>query len=132
MLERRFEDKVIRLGFLRKVYSILSVQLAFTVVVIAFFVFYVGGGNHYFVRENMWLLWTSMGVSLVVLFPMICVKSLRMQFPTNFILLAVFTIAEAIMLGMVSTVYDTEAVIMAAGITAVIVFALTVFAFQTK
>ena len=31
-----------------------------------------------------------------------------------------------------STVYDTEAVILAAGITAVIVVALTVFAFQTK
>ena len=69
-------------------------------------------------------------------------------FPINFILLAVFTIAESIMLGMVSfkiiknilsnnyfipqvsTLYDTESVIIAAGVTALIVFFLTIFAFQ--
>jgi len=33
---------------------------------------------------------------------------------------------------MVSSLYDTESVIMAAGITALIVFFLTIFAFQTR
>jgi len=50
----------------------------------------------------------------------------------NFMLLFVFTIAESIMLGMVSMLYTTESVIIAAGITAMVVFFLTIFAFQTK
>ena len=70
------------------------------------------------------------------------------SFPINFILLAIFTITEGIILGMVSRPihskqlskrhtyhkvsmkYDTDAVIIAAGITTIIVFSLTIFAFQ--
>eukprot|EP00090_Calanus_glacialis_P040894 TRINITY_DN7160_c0_g1_i1.p1 TRINITY_DN7160_c0_g1~~TRINITY_DN7160_c0_g1_i1.p1 ORF type:complete len:278 (+),score=40.37 TRINITY_DN7160_c0_g1_i1:42-875(+) len=130
-----FEDKAVRRMFMKKVYGILSVQLTFTVGCIAFFMFYVGGmggDGRRFVNENIWLLFTCMGISLLVLFPMVCVRTLRVTFPVNFILLAVFTIAESIMLGMVSTLYDTESVIIAAGVTALIVFFLTIFAFQTK
>jgi len=131
-----FSEKSVRRGFMKKVYGILSVQLAVTVGVIALFIFHFGGGpgrdSYRFVNSNMWLLWTSFGVSLVVLFPMICIRSLRMMFPVNFMLLFVFTIAESIMLGMVSMLYTTESVIIAAGITAMVVFFLTIFAFQTK
>jgi len=129
-----FSDKAVRRMFMKKVYGILSVQLAITVGCICFFIFYVGGpgGGRRFVSENMWLMFTCLGITLVVLFPMVCVKSLRRTFPINFILLAVFTIAESISLGMVSSLYQTESVIMAAGITALIVFFLTIFAFQTR
>jgi len=164
-LEMKFEDKSIRRGFMRKVYAILSIQLAVTVGVITYFVFflpmhYQGHGcaqyesnyrsdyrDNYsnphgfdttncnkmaFIRENMWLMWTGLGVSLLVMFPMVCIRKLRVSFPINFILLATFTIAESITLGMVSMLYETEAVIIAAGITTAIVFVLTIFAFQTK
>jgi len=160
-LEMKFEDKSIRRGFMRKVYSILSIQLTVTVGVIAYFVFflpmhYQGRGcdqyqddnqdnyqNPYgfdyskcnkvaFVRENMWLLWTGLGVTLLVMFPMVCIRKLRVSFPINFILLGIFTLAESVTLGMVSMLYETEAVIIAAGITTAIVFILTIFAFQTK
>lgn len=146
-LEMKFEDKSIRRGFMRKVYSILSIQLTLTVAVIAYFVFFLPlhyhgrGCEDYdyahcnkmsFVRSHMWLLWTGVGVSLVVMFPMVCIRTLRVSFPINFILLAIFTIAEAVTLGMVSMLYETEAVIIAAGITTGIVFVLTIFAFQTK
>jgi len=163
-LEMKFEDKSIRRGFMRKVYSILSIQLTLTVGVIAYFVFFLPlhyharGCEQYepaeyeteytntnpygfdythcnkmaFVRENMWLLWTGVGVSLLVMFPMVCIRTLRVSFPINFILLGVFTLAESVTLGMVSMLYETEAVIIAAGITTAIVFVLTIFAFQTK
>jgi len=129
-----FSDKAVRRAFMKKVYGILSVQLAFTVGCIVFFMFYVSGhgGGQRFVRENIVLLYVSLGITLVVLFPMVCVRSLRRTFPINFILLAVFTIAESICLGMVSSLYSTESVVIAAGITALIVFFLTIFAFQTK
>jgi len=153
-LEIKFEDKSIRHGFMRKVYSILSVQLALTVGVIAYFVFLLPLHYHgaecpsledeeyseyslqcnkiLFVRKHMWLMWTGLGVTLLVIFPMVCIRSLRVSFPINFILLAIFTIAESVTLGMVSMFYEVEAVLIAAGITTAIVFVLTIFAFQTK
>merc|ERR1719369_1325943 len=87
-----------------------------------------------FVRKHMWLMWTGLGVTLLVIFPMMCIKirTLRAGFPYNFILLGIFTIAESITLGMVSLLYETEAVLIAAGITTVIVYVLTIFTFQTR
>eukprot|EP00092_Neocalanus_flemingeri_P032198 GFUD01034996.1.p1 GENE.GFUD01034996.1~~GFUD01034996.1.p1 ORF type:complete len:270 (-),score=53.49 GFUD01034996.1:248-1057(-) len=135
-LAESFDDKSVRRGFMKKVYGILSVQLIFTVGVMAIFIFYIGGNypehGRRWVSDNLWLLWTSMGVSLVVLIPMVCIRTLRVSFPINFILLSIFTICESIMMGMVSMMYTTESVIIAAGITSCIVFFLTIFAFQTK
>jgi len=48
------------------------------------------------------------------------------------LLLTAFTLGEAVTLSLVSMMYDTEAVMIAAGITTAIVFVLTIFAFQTK
>merc|ERR550517_1879311 len=82
--------------------------------------------------DHQWILWISLILSIIVVIPMACVRTLRVSFPINFILLAIFTITEGIILGMVSMKYDTDAVIIAAGITTIIVFSLTIFAFQTK
>ena len=58
--------------------------------------------------------------------------SLHRRFPINFLLLGAFTTVEAVSLGMVSMLYDVEAVLIAVGITTGIVLALTVFAFQVS
>jgi len=85
-----------------------------------------------FSADHQWILWISLILSIIVVIPMACVRTLRVSFPINFILLAIFTTTEGIILGMVSMKYDTDAVIIAAGITTIIVFSLTIFAFQTK
>lgn len=61
-----------------------------------------------------------------------CCESVARQFPLNMILLVVFTIMESFIVGCISSVYKTDTVIIAVGITAVVVVALTAFAFQTK
>ncbi len=63
---------------------------------------------------------------------MACCEGVRRKAPTNYIFLGVFTLAEGFMLGTVSAFFDVDAVIMAAGITAAVTLALTIFAFQTK
>ena len=60
------------------------------------------------------------------------IVSLHRRFPINFLLLGAFTAVEAVSLGMVSMLYDVEAVLIAVGITTGIVLALTVFAFQVS
>jgi len=86
---------------------------------------------HFAVR-HVWMMWTAAGLAVVVMIPMVCIKTLRVKVPINFILLSLFTIFEGVSLGMISMFYDVDAVIIAAGITTGIVLALTVFAFQTK
>jgi len=50
----------------------------------------------------------------------------------NFILLAVFTLAQSFIMGVFSSFHSGEAVFMAVGMTAVVCLGLTIFAFQTK
>ena len=54
------------------------------------------------------------------------------SYPINLILLIVFTIFESFIVGAICSVYDTNTVLIAVGITSVIVVAITIFAFQTK
>lgn len=61
-----------------------------------------------------------------------CCGDLRRRFPINFILLAVFTLAEALTTGIITAFYDTAIVCQAIAITAVVCIALTAFAMQTK
>jgi FtsH-binding integral membrane protein len=57
---------------------------------------------------------------------------MRRQTPHNYIALMIFTIAESFLLGIISSLYDYEIVLMAVVVTAVVTLALTAFAFQTK
>lgn len=129
-MAQNFSEKSIRHGFISKVYAILMVQLLITVGFICFFTFLPEG--EMFVINNTWLLWTSMGLSFVFLIPMVCVQTLRRSFPLNFIILFLFTLCEAVMVGMVTSLYEQDAVLIAVALTAGITLVLTIFAMQTK
>merc|ERR1719468_1388649 len=51
--------------------------------------------------------------------------------PLNYILLIIFTAAEAVLVGFISSSYTAESVLLVLGITAIVVFSLTLFACQT-
>ncbi|XP_045209479.2 protein lifeguard 1-like isoform X1 [Mercenaria mercenaria] len=125
-----FSDKEIRLGFIRKVYGILLMQIVVTIAIMSIFM-YVPAAKEYS-YANPWLMIVAMVLTFVLLIALACCPNVRRSFPTNFILLGLFTGLEAFMLGVVSSHYDTEAVLIAVGITAVVSLALTIFAFQTK
>jgi len=129
-----FEDKAVRRGFIRKVYGIISAQLAVTSAVLAFFMFVVSPEVSYNQHAlQQWLIGCIVAgfAAIIVLFAMTCVKALRTDFPLNFIMLGIFTICESICLGSVGLIYTTDSIMIAAGLTCAIVFALTIFAFQT-
>lgn len=125
-----FDDKAIRHGFIRKVYGILLVQILVTIAIMAIFM-YVPGVKE-FSHANAWLMIVAMVLTFVLLIALACCPNVRRSYPTNMILLGLFTLLEAFMLGVISSHYDTDAVLMAAGITAVVSLGLTIFAFQTK
>lgn len=125
-----FSSKTVRLGFIRKVYGILSVQLLITLGFVC--AFSLSDGARKWTRQNQWLFWVAFGTTLVTIIMLTCCENFRRKTPHNYVALMVFTFAESFMVGVISSMYYYKIVLTAVLITAVICLALTIFAFQTK
>jgi len=124
----RGAEKEIRLGFVRKVYGILCMQLLVTVVIALPF-------QHLSPQElqgKAWMLPISMFITLASICCMACVPSLARNFPTNYLMLALFTGAEGVLVGFVSACYNANVVLAAAGVTMIIFACLSAYAWTTK
>ncbi|KAL2081492.1 hypothetical protein ACEWY4_023345 [Coilia grayii] len=125
-----WDSKAVRHAFIRKVYLILAAQLIFTVSIVAVFVFV--HPVRMFVIQNPAMYWASFVVYFVVYIVLSCCEAARRRHPGNLVLLFVFTLALAYMTGTISSYYNTKAVFLALGITAIVCVAVTIFSFQTK
>lgn len=121
----------IRHGFIQKVYGILCMQLVLTTVLGATVMHY----GRAWAKTNptlvMTMLYTSLAVSVGMMFVFMCCPDTMRKTPTNYIMLLVFTLAESVLIGFVSIQYTANSVLMVFGITAFVVFSLTLFACQT-
>ncbi|XP_011504208.1 PREDICTED: protein lifeguard 1-like [Ceratosolen solmsi marchali] len=126
----QFDDAVIRQVFIRKVYSLLMLQLLITFAIIALFSF--NEKAKLFANKNPSLMYVCLIVTFVMIICMACCTNVRRKVPTNYIFLFIFTFAEGTLLAFVASMHKEQHVLMAVGITIVICFALTLFAFQTK
>jgi len=125
-----FSDKAIRRGFMRKVYSILSLQLLLTTAVAG--LFYIDPIRSYAQGNGYWLIWVAFIPSFICLIVMSCCEGVRRKSPGNMVCLGIFTLAEGFMMGIVVSTYSAKEVLIALGICVVVVFGLTIFALQTK
>jgi len=116
----------IRLGFLRKVYGILTSQLLLTTIV--GFAFMMHEGLKSFVQQNQWMMMVAFVGTLGSLFALM-VK--RQETPTNYILLTIFTLFEAYTVGVIVTMYDQMVVLEAFVLTLGVTVALTVYTMQS-
>ncbi|KAH9404623.1 hypothetical protein TYRP_000449 [Tyrophagus putrescentiae] len=120
-----FSSKTVRLGFIRKVYGILSVQLLITLGFVC--AFSLSDGARKWTRQNQWLFWVAFGTTLVTIIMLTCCENFRRKTPHNYVALMVFTFAESFMVGVISSMYYYKIVLTAVLITAVICLALTIF-----
>ncbi|KAL3320739.1 Fas apoptotic inhibitory molecule 2 [Cichlidogyrus casuarinus] len=104
-----FSDKAVRNRFIKKVYTILTVQLLITFGIIAVF---------HFVSA----------VFFGVYIALVCCGNIRKKYPLNIILLGVLTLAFSYMAATITAFYQTEAFLIAAGMTCLICLAVTVLA----
>merc|ERR1712216_974448 len=70
--------------------------------------------------------------SFVTLFSLVCCIENARRYPTNYMLLGLFTLFEGILIGCVSATYDPDTVMLAMGMTAGVTVGLMLFACQTK
>lgn len=119
-----------RLGFIRKVYGILTVQLTFTALLSS--IGFIDSVRFYYAR-NMWLFWVSFGLSIGIIIPLACFKNIARKVPINYILLLSFTACESIMLSYAfASINDWKIVLTAACITIAVTVSLTIYACTTK
>jgi len=116
----------IRMGFLRKVFGILAVQLTVTTIVSAFVVMYPGAKG--FVQGWPFLMFGGFIASIGLLIAML-VK--RHDTPINYFLLAAWTIVQSYTVATVVTFYDVDVVVVALLLTSLVTLSLFAYASQT-
>merc|ERR1712110_948995 len=121
----------VRVGFIRKVYGILSIQMVLSVAVAVLFMF--EPSTHKFVLSSPGLYQLAMFAPLGFLVALICNKN---SYPLNMYLLSAFTMCEAYAVGVICAIYQEQgagAVVLQAFIlTAAIFTSLTAYTFISK
>jgi hypothetical protein len=119
-----------RHAFMFKVFQILFVQLFTSFGVVAIFV--LNRSVQQFVLFHPGILLLTIILSFAFLLSILCCRGASSSYPLNYLLLGGFTICEAILLGVISSAYETKAVFFAFLITVFVTVALMSFALQTK
>jgi len=118
----------VRMGFVKKVYSILTVQLLVTVGIATPICGAVAKQGTAWLQANMWMYMLSVASLVVCMLVMMCCSSVIRPYPQNYIFLGILTICESVLVGFVSAQYTWQSVLLAAGITVGIFMAMTVYA----
>ncbi|XP_077382910.1 glutamate receptor, ionotropic, N-methyl D-aspartate-associated protein 1b (glutamate binding) [Festucalex cinctus] len=124
------DNKTIRRAFIRKVFLVLTAQLAVTFSFVMVFTF-VDEIKAY-ARENIWPYIVSYVTFFVSMCAISCCGNLRRKHPWNLIALSILTLSMSYMVGMIASFHETDIVVMALGITAVVCFTVVIFSLQTK
>ena len=98
-----FDDQSIKKGFIRKVYSILSLQLLFTCAMCA--VFMLAQPAQQWVLANRWMIWVMLVCAIITIFPMM---KWRKEYPRNMICLALFTMFESYTVAFICAAYAAQ------------------------
>lgn len=118
----------IRLGFVRKVYGILSAQLLLTVVIAAPFSLL----SVNWIAGHVWVLYASIIALLACACGMVCCGQKLRQYPQNYIFLFIYTAIMALVVGFVSAIFTWQSVLLAAGIAMLTFILLSVYAWLSK
>uniref|UniRef100_A0A8C6MIE6 Glutamate ionotropic receptor NMDA type subunit associated protein 1 n=1 Tax=Nothobranchius furzeri TaxID=105023 RepID=A0A8C6MIE6_NOTFU len=129
---RFFDNRLflICFGFILQVYLVLTAQLMVTFGFVAVFTFVdqVKG----FVIRNTWTYFLSYGIFFVSVCVISCCGNVRRRHPWNLVALSILTLSMSYMVGVIASFHNTESVIIAVGITAVVCFSVIIFSMQTK
>jgi len=85
-----------------------------------------------FQKTNVFLLVIAVILSIVLPIVIVCMRETMSKVPTNYIILSLFTVAQAYLISNVCSMTSPSIVLMAAVMTTGIVIALTIYAATTK
>ena len=148
----QFADLKIRSAFVRKVFILVFVMLAFTVGVAAVFLFvdpvreYVAGydvpcasafsesqrtvyqrsdGSCFVQGDGRWMFYTSWALTFVCLIALSCSEGLRRRVPWNYAALVLFTAVMSVQVGCICAYWNLSVVLIAFAVTGAAVVGIT-------
>ncbi|KAK6120066.1 hypothetical protein DH2020_046196 [Rehmannia glutinosa] len=121
------ESPELRWSFIRKIYTIVSIQLLLTIAVAAL-VFTVHPISHFFTATRAgWALYIVLVITpFIVLCPL---YSYYQKHPWNYVLLGLFTVSLAFAVGLTCSYTSGKVILEAVILTAVVVVSLTLYTF---
>ena len=120
----------IRLGFIRKVYGILTVQLFITTIFTL--ISMVSSSVKIFFLEHIGILLLMFLITIILPIVIVCCPGIMRQVPQNYIILLIFTLGKSYLVGFICAYTKPQIVFMAASMTFVMVIALTLYAINTS
>lgn len=123
-------NEQMRMGFIRKVYGILSSQLLIT----AFFCL-ISMTNESFKKfqlANISLFYLCLILTIILPCVIVCFQSAMRTYPYNYGVLFTFTLAESYMVSVICSLSNPRLVFMAAFMTFALVLSLTLYAMTTQ
>ncbi|KAF8817812.1 N-methyl-D-aspartate receptor-associated protein [Cardiosporidium cionae] len=124
-------DVSIRHGFIRKVFSIVGIQLLFTFSVSLPFLLIASWGS-FLILNYTWLLIIAFILVIVPMIVLSCFRGISRSFPQNYIMLFLLTFGMTIIVSIAGSVTAASSFAIAAGITAAVSIGLIIFAIQTR
>mmetsp|Transcript_7543 Transcript_7543/g.16405 ORF Transcript_7543/g.16405 Transcript_7543/m.16405 type:complete len:255 (-) Transcript_7543:77-841(-) len=124
----------VRMGFVRKVYGILSAELLLTVLIAAPICKMGQDAKDIdqWAADNSWMLYMSMAGLMATMCSMFCCMGALRTYPTNYIFLVVITGCISVLVGFSSALYTWQSVVLASGLTVAIFLAMTAYAWNSK
>ncbi|NWS63251.1 LFG2 protein, partial [Chunga burmeisteri] len=128
-----WDDRNVRRAFVRKVYTILMIQLFVTVAIVAFFTFCepVKG----YIQANSAWYWASYAVFFVTYLILACCSGPSTSVAQQWLQFSDFSLCcndTCHPIFNTSYYYDTKSVLLCLGITNLVCLSVTIFSFQTK
>ena len=125
--QRNFND---RLGFIRKVYAILFMQLSVTVFITGLAVGIESFGE--WLKSSLVFILVCVAVNITTLIVLVCFQKVARTYPTNMIFLGIFTLSESFLVACISAFYDPMSILIAALMTLGVTLGVTAYACTTK
>jgi len=132
-------DVNIRRGFIKKVYSILTCQLLFTTIIGALFVYYGPKNNQaidWNTNENrhIYIACSAIGLAgyLICSCVLCCCANAVRPYPRNYIFLTLLTVFMSLVVGVSTSTFGINEILLAVGVTVGLFLALTLYATFSK
>lgn len=125
-----FDDDTVRRAFIRKVFSLVFLQLLFTFSVVCIFTF--SSVVKALVQASIWPYISSFILFAVVVIPLSFCTSLSRRHPWNLIALVVVTVTLSYMVGTIASYHDTMTVVFTMGATLAISLAIIIYSVQSR
>jgi FtsH-binding integral membrane protein len=122
--------KIAKLGFIRKVFGILSCQMGFTVL----FCWSVmsSPSMQETMNEQFWIGIVAIIMAVVVLLVLVCSPATAKKVPSNYVLLSIFTACNSYCVGCICIMYEPASVVMVAAMALGVTIGLTIYAMTEK